>query len=111
MVHNSALNRGVMQKKHTMIKLPIKITISYDELLSILVKKFWPQKDGDTSLTHQASFYLADGSGCKIGHVLEWEGDQVTWNLQNYLKLSGIKFPSRFRVYCVKELQAKIGQY
>lgn len=58
MVHNPTLNA----KMHTTIKLPVKITISYDELIS---------KNSEEETSTQSSFYLADGSGCKISKVLE----------------------------------------
>ena len=60
------------------------------------------------------SFYIADSRGVEI-----WNSDEVKvdvessgqnqesceWNLERYIKLSGIKYPSKARFFCVKKVK------
>ena len=57
-------------------------------------------------------FYIADSRGVAI-----WNGDKIEiyveetgqtvqecdWTLEKYIKLSGMKFPSKARFFCVKK--------
>ena len=62
-------------------------------------------------------FYLADGSGSCIEQsqfeVSSSDNKQeiLPWSLSNYLKVSNIKFPFRYRLYCVMKTREDDGMY
>ncbi len=106
MIHSSTLNRGIVDKSHPTIKVPVSLHSNHETLLSTCVKKLWDDKMNEDD---DFSFYLADGSGAKIDASLNVSGPRlsssqdVEWTLHNYLKVSGC-YPSRFCLYCVMQM-------
>ena len=69
--------------------------------ISIMVKLFKMWKEAP-----EGQCYLADGSGFKITGedykvTLKGQVTSVPWTLTTYMDASGLKWPSRVRLYCV----------
>lgn len=107
-MHDSMLNRGVMDRSHPVIKVPLKLDDSYDSVLTSCVSSLWPDTDSSNG-SSGFEFYLADSSGGKIEPKLKWEGKEIQWTLDIYIKISGARFPSRFHLYCVRMQIATAG--
>ena len=87
---------------------PSKVAFHRDASHAIVLKKSHRNVWSDCEEDFQ--FFLADGSGSCI-EPKDFETDLedgkqqvVPWTLDNYLKVSNIRFPSRARLYCVKSI-------
>ena len=108
MKYSYTKNRGVHYHSIPLTKLFFQRDASYGAVLQKCCQRFWP--DAADAPEHDAEYYLADGGGASIEAadldiVLSNGGvSTVPWTLQNYLRATGLKFPSRARLYCVQKM-------
>ena len=98
--------KGVLDKSFTTVKLPFHRDCTAEEMLTKCKENVWSDS------TEDYQYYLADGSGTAIDSEKMFKLDlpdgskeSLCWTLNNYLKVSNVKFPSRLRVYCVRKLR------
>ena len=105
MTYNAKEQKGSRDKSFTPIKVAFSKNSSHDQVLTKCVSHTWKQ-DSVPGLIDQ--FYLSDGSGSAIPNenfeidLEDGTKETVQWTLQNYFKVSGVRYPSRTRLYCVK---------
>ena len=98
--------RGIFDRSFTTIKIPFHKDCSSTDMLNKCAECVW-----EKSAAGDYTYYLADGSGTAIGSssfiVDQPDGSQQTlpWTLSNYLRVSGIRYPSRLRLYCVRKFK------
>ena len=75
---------------------------TYNAVLEKCRRRFWGSEE--------AEYYLADGGGASIAAtdlevgLSDGSVSKIPWTLQNYLRVTGLRFPSRTRLYCVQKL-------
>lgn len=95
---------------HT-VKLAFHKDCSPGDMLTKAIEYVW----GDADCNYH--YYLADGSGSAIGthgfSIASPGGTrrELPWTLDNYIKISGLKYASRVRVYCARKFKAGIKWY
>jgi len=106
MIHDDKTSRGKADRHYSMMKINFDPENGYEEVLKKSQRLTWPGIKG--------KFYLSDGSGSSIQQPqfeitgADGSTDIIPWTLENFIKISNAKFPSRTRLYCVrKELQGK----
>ena len=103
-MYNEDKQRGVVDRTFT----PSKVAFHRDASHATVLKK--SQRNVWSDCEEDFQFFLADGSGSCIEpkdfEIDLEDGKQqvVPWTLDNYLKVSNIRFPSRARLYCVKSI-------
>ena len=107
MTYNHHLQRGVQDRSFMPKKVPLHKEFVHKEVLDKAVKNVW----GETS--PGTSFYLADASGALITdgdfevELTDGSKQELPWTLGNYLIVSSIKYPSRAKLYCVRDLPSE----
>ena len=98
MIQDPKNQKGKFDRSFKPIKIPFHCESTYKEILEKCQEILWPNE-------RNAKFCLADGSGTSIqaGGQFELAKTIIPWTLQNYLKVSQITYPSRARIYLVKE--------
>lgn len=97
--------KGILDRSFPSVKIPIHKDSSYADLNEKCRECVW----GDPS--NEYKYYMADGTGTAIGSnsfSIDLEDKTKTvlpWTLSNYLKVSGVKYPSRLRLYCVRKFE------
>ncbi len=105
MEFNSDKAKGVLDRNFPAVKVPLHKDCLYDDLVEKCKEYVW----NDSSPEYD--YYIADGTGTAIGsksfHIDSEDGRKtiLPWTLNNYLKVSSMKYPSRLRIYCVRKLK------
>ena len=100
--------KGIFDRSFTTIKIPFHKDCSSTDMLNKCVECVWGKSAVEPG---DYTYYLADGGGSAIGSssfvVDQPDGSQQTLprTLSNYLKVSGIRYPSRLRLYCVRKFE------
>ena len=94
------------------------IFLRKDSTYTRMVEKCAQELYGKEPEQDNCTFYIADSKGIEV-----WSSDDIkvdvegsgenqescNWSLEKYIKLSGIKYPSKARFFCVKKtVQGKI---
>lgn len=107
MYHCPKRGRGVHVRASELKNIVIRDDCSYQRLLDKCVREMYSIEEQE-----KASFYIADKGGIPI-----WTSDKIEvdiegtghtteereWTLRQYILLSGIKYPSRAKLYCVRK--------
>lgn len=111
MEFNPEKAKGVLDKGFPSVKIPLHKDSSYINLIEKCKASVWPDS------TNDYKYYMADGTGAAIGsdsfHI-DCEDKRKTvlpWTLNNYLKVSSVKYPSRLRLYCVRKFKSGINLF
>ena len=108
MYHCFRRGRGVHVKGGKMKNVVLRSDCTYARM----VKKCSQEIYGEKAADKEFSFYIADSRGIEIWNSdtieIDTEGsgskkESCLWSLGNYIKLSGIKYPSKARFFCVKK--------
>ncbi len=111
MVQDASNQKAKYDRSLKPIKVPFHSQASYDTILCKCKELLWPREDMADDDDDDAIYYLADGSGTSIYAGGRFELVPITdtakkeilpWTLQNYLRVSKVKYPSRLRFYVVK---------
>ena len=101
MFYKRKLHRGVQDRSFTPVKVPMHRDSSHAQVLTKGVSSVF------ADAIEGAHFYLSDGSGHTItgdDFIVDYpdeSNEKIPWTLNNYLRVSCIKYPSRARLYCV----------
>ena len=93
--------KGTQDRSFTPIKVAIHRDSNHQQVLTKSIASVW------SDAPEGSQFFLSDGSGCTITNndfnVDHRNGttESISWTLANYLQVSGIRYPSRARLYCV----------
>ena len=107
MIYNHHLQRGVQDRSYKPKEVPLHKEFIHKQVLDKAVKSVWGEVSAGTK------FYLADASGALITdgdfevELTDGSNQELPWTLGNYLKVSSIKYPSRAKLYCVRDLPSK----
>ncbi|XP_064389956.1 uncharacterized protein LOC135337876 isoform X3 [Halichondria panicea] len=105
MYHDEKLGHGKTDRSFDLMKINFDREERYEKIIEKCKRIVW----SDFGANASRQFYLADGSGTCIEQpqsqfeVSRADGQQevLPWTLENYLKVSNLKFASRARLYCV----------
>ena len=104
MVYSRHLQRGVHDLSFLTKKIPLHKQFMHKQVLDKAARSVW----NDDVISDK--LYLSDASGAVIDDA-RFKLDQpdgttreLPWTLDNYLRVSALKYPSRTRLYCVKVL-------
>jgi hypothetical protein len=96
--------KGMMDRKFINIKIPFHKDCSGIDMLDKCKEAVWGAEAGK-----DYEYFLADGSGTtldtnsfSIDHP-NGVKETLPWTLNNYLRVSNIKYPSRLRLYCIRK--------
>ena len=119
MKYNDTDQRGVFDHSFKPIKLNFHRQSLYETVLEKLKRIVLGTEDkgGITGGT----YFLADASGVSIQqNHFEIQGvtgklEVLPWTLENYVQVSGVRYPSKTRLYCViiehgKEVEALLSK-
>ena len=96
--------KGTMDRSFAPIKIAFHKDCTSQDMLNKAREVVW----GESSPSYQ--YFLADGSGTAIDSssfdldLPDGRKETLPWTLNNYLRVSSIKFPSRVRLYCARKL-------
>ena len=105
MEFNAEKAKGILDRSFPSLKIPLHKECSYTDLNNKCKQYVWADSS-DTNYT----YYMADGSGTGIGSCsfnIDLKDSRKTvlpWTLENYLRVSSVKYPSKLRLYCVRKL-------
>ena len=100
MNYNSQTQRGRKERSFTPVKVTFHKDNTYQQVLT-KAKTVWAKKS-------RGDFFLADGTGSSIScesftlDLPDGTSEVLPWTMSNYLHVSGIRYPSRARLYCVR---------
>lgn len=103
MTHSPIKNKGILDKSVPFKKLTFHKKSSYNRVLAKCISEMYPENKEPATL-----YYLANSEGhhvCMDGIILI-EGEfgakeSVPWNLDMYIKILHVRFPSKVKLYCV----------
>ena len=100
--------KGVLDRSFPLSKIAFHKDCSAVDALQKCRETVW----GEEKSQHY-DYFLADGSGSSIGStaftVSNSDGSKeiLPWTVSNYLRISGLKYPSRMRLYCGQKISSK----
>ena len=102
--------KGILDKSFPLIKVAFHKDCSSSDIILKCQECVWDHSDKNYE------YYIADGSGsaiCSNFNVDLSDGSRqsLPWTLNNYLRVSSIKYPSRLRLYCVRKLKTSMFLY
>ena len=108
MKYSSTKNKGIIEKG-TCEKIVFHRSCSYQHMLKKCTAKLFPDEQSDNF-----HYYLADSTGLSLSKdgllsIDDEDGIEKTipWTLQNYLKVSNIKYASKTKLFCVQRSSGK----
>ena len=100
MTHSPIKNKGILDKCVPFKKLTFHKKSSYNRVLAKCISVLYPDNKEPATL-----YYLANSEGhhiCMDGViVIEGAKESVPWNLDMYIKILHVHFPSKVKLYCV----------
>lgn len=100
-------NKPLPDKEFGLVRVFVHDEASYTSVVAKFQKELFPDQPPDEN----TEYYIADLRGVPVAvgdniHIQKSDGTQekVQWSLRSYLKLSGIKYQSRARLYCVQKI-------
>ena len=105
MKYNDKDQRGVLDRSFKPIKLNFHKQSSYETVLEKLKRVAWGTEDKGGAIG--GTYFLADASGVLIQQKnFEIQGatgkrEVLPWTLENYVQVSGLRYPSKTRLYCI----------
>ena len=105
MEFNAEKAKGILDRSFPTVKIPLHKECSYKDLNDKCKQYVW----GDSS-DADYKYYMADGTGTGIGSSsfhIDLKDSRKTvlpWTLENYLKVSSVKYVSKLRLYSVRKL-------
>ena len=108
MYHCGKRGRGIHVRGGRVKNVLLRADSTYGRMVKKCVQELYSEKEQESH-----KFYIADSRGVEI-----WNSDQIEvdvecsgekhkccdWSLEKYIKLSGIKYPSKARFFCVEQL-------
>ena len=109
MEYDSDRMRGILDKSFPSVKLAFHRDSLAEDILTKCKENVWGE--GTDATNYQ--YFLADGSGTMISNssfnvdLPDGSKESLPWTLSNYLRVSNIRFPSRLRLYCMRNLSRR----
>ena len=100
--------KGIMDRSFNSVKVPFHKDSSAMDMTKKSREIVWGKKEKNYD------YFIADGSGTAISadsssfdiDLPNGEKEHLPWTLNNYLQVSGVKYASRLRLYCVRKLMS-----
>lgn len=110
MYHCDKRGKGIHIRGGKLVNVLLRSDSNYERMLTKCVQEIFPDED-----KNKFDFYIADSRGAEV-----WNGDKIKidggegtsqeeclWTLEQYIKLSRVKYPSKAKFFCVKKEKGK----